>query len=57
MYYLIRTGHIREAAAVASDFESALAKHEELFATFIKAWAESADRRYVHSLFALSSSH
>lgn len=47
MYYLIRTGHVREAATVAADFEGAISRHEELFATFIKAWAESADRRYV----------
>lgn len=60
MYYLIRTGHVKEAASVAVEFESAISRHEELFTTFLKAWAESLDRRQVDNLdtrlFAYTSS-
>lgn len=45
MYYLIRTGHVKEAANVASDYESAISRHEELFTTFLKSWADSSERR------------
>lgn len=45
MYYLIRTGHVKDAAGVAREFEAALNKHEDLFATFIKTWSTSQDRK------------
>jgi len=45
MYYLIRTGHIKEAANVASDYDGAISRCEELFTTFLKSWVDSSDRR------------
>ena len=45
MYYLIRTGHVREAANVASDYDGAISRCEELFTTFLKSWVDSSDRR------------
>ncbi|KAF9507438.1 hypothetical protein BS47DRAFT_1304038 [Hydnum rufescens UP504] len=50
LYYLVRTGHLKETLEVATDSEVALNRHEELFTTFLKAWVESADRRLPHSL-------
>jgi nuclear pore complex protein Nup93 len=50
MYYLIRTGNVKEASIVAMDNETVLQRSEDLFVTFIKAWADSLDRRYALSL-------
>ena len=45
LFYLVRTGHLKDALLVAIESEAALNRHEELFTTFLKSWVESADRR------------
>jgi nuclear pore complex protein Nup93 len=45
IYYLIRTGHLREALSVSLEYEGPLNEHEELFTTYMKAWIDSVDRK------------
>ncbi|KAG8928588.1 hypothetical protein FRC02_006703 [Tulasnella sp. 418] len=44
MFYLVRTGNIREALQVAQEFEKPLNDREQNFVAFFQAWVESNDR-------------
>jgi nuclear pore complex protein Nup93 len=45
IFYLVRTGHLREALDVASESADALERSEQYFLSYLKAWVESSDRR------------
>ncbi|KAF8323007.1 nucleoporin-interacting protein NIC96 [Cantharellus anzutake] len=45
LYYLVRTGHLKEAIESASQHATILNSQEELFTTLLQTWAESPDRR------------
>ncbi|GAA5993540.1 hypothetical protein JCM10908_000639 [Rhodotorula pacifica] len=45
IYYLLRSGHAKEALAFATENESALQKLEKSFVPYFKAWLDSPDRR------------
>ncbi|KAG9101494.1 hypothetical protein FS749_006397 [Ceratobasidium sp. UAMH 11750] len=45
IFYLVRTGHLREALDVANESADALERSEQYFLSYLKAWVESSDRR------------
>ncbi|KAH7345172.1 nucleoporin-interacting protein NIC96 [Rhizoctonia solani] len=45
MFFLIRTGHLREALDVANESADAIERSEQYFLSYLKAWVESSDRR------------
>ncbi|KWU41638.1 NIC-domain-containing protein [Rhodotorula sp. JG-1b] len=45
IYYLLRSGHAKEALAFATENEAALQKLEKSFVPYFKAWLDSPDRR------------
>ncbi|BGP26679.1 nuclear pore complex protein Nup93 [Rhodotorula toruloides] len=45
IYYLLRSGHAKEALAFATENESAIQKLEKSFVPYFKAWLDSPDRR------------
>lgn len=45
IYYLLRSGHAKEALAFATENESALQKLEKSFLSYFKAWLDAPDRR------------
>lgn len=45
MYYLLRSGHAKEALAFATENESAISKLEKSFVPYFKAWLDAPDRR------------
>ncbi|EJD55704.1 nucleoporin-interacting protein NIC96 [Auricularia subglabra TFB-10046 SS5] len=45
LYYLIRTGKVEEALVEAEDNAAVLNARERNFTTYLKAWAESAERK------------
>ena len=47
LYYLIRTGKVEEALVEAEENAGLLNARERNFTTYLKAWAESAERKYV----------
>lgn len=47
IYYLLRSGHAREALEFATENEAHLQKLEKSFVPYFKAWLDSEDRRYV----------
>lgn len=53
MYYLVRTGHLKEAIETASQHAAALNSQEELFTTLLQTWVESPDRRYWLSIVCI----
>lgn len=45
LYYLIRTGKVEEALAVAEDNAQALNARERNFTTYLRSWAETEERK------------
>ncbi|GAA6006571.1 linker nucleoporin NIC96 [Rhodotorula paludigena] len=45
IYYLLRSGHAKEALAFATENEAAIQKLEKSFVPYFKAWLDSPDRR------------
>ncbi|KAL5641437.1 hypothetical protein ACGC1H_001799 [Rhizoctonia solani] len=45
IFFLIRTGHLREALDVANESGEAIERSEQYFLSYLKAWVESSDRR------------
>lgn len=46
MYYLLRSGHSKEALEFAVENERTIEGLEKSFVAYFKAWLESPDRRY-----------
>ncbi|GAA5930513.1 hypothetical protein JCM3775_003790, partial [Rhodotorula graminis] len=45
IYYLLRSGHAKEALAFATENEQAIQKLEKSFVPYFKAWLDAPDRR------------
>lgn len=45
LFFLIRTGHVREALKEATQFQQAIEHREASFVNHLKTWIESPDRR------------
>ncbi|KAG8688707.1 hypothetical protein FRC11_004940, partial [Ceratobasidium sp. 423] len=45
IFFLIRTGHLREALDVANESGDAIERSEQYFLSYLRAWVESSDRR------------
>ncbi|KAF8707506.1 Nucleoporin-interacting protein NIC96, partial [Rhizoctonia solani] len=45
IFFLIRTGHLREALDVANESADPIERSEQYFLSYLKAWVESSDRR------------
>ncbi|KZW02374.1 NIC-domain-containing protein [Exidia glandulosa HHB12029] len=50
LYYLIRTGKVEEALVEAEDNAAALNARERNFTTYLRAWAESEERKLPRSM-------
>ena len=47
LFYLVRTGHVKEAIAEAEKFQAAIDSREASFVTQFRTWLESPDRKHV----------
>ena len=45
LFYLVRTGHVQEALAEATQFQQALENREASFVTLFRTWVESPNRK------------
>lgn len=45
LFYLVRTGHLREALDEAMNYQAAIEHREANFINHFRTWIESADRR------------
>lgn len=45
LFYLVRTGHVQEALAEATQFQQAIENREASFVTLFRTWIESPNRK------------